>query len=444
MIGMKKEQSRRKRRGFVLPLTVAMVVLLTVMGLSLQRLGSGARMQAVWATTQITATAAADAGFTKAIYEMNKNLNVKPWNFGNVTDAVDVALTNANADYTYTIEEIVEDSEYRITSIGQSGWAAKTVSAAVKVQGGFDYPIYAQGYSLPKQPKPPKQNPPAPKPLKKGGKIELKGYNLDSYSSDPSQAYSGPIQIRTNNNHKKSVKLREDVVINGDVVVGPSGDPNKVIEMKDRASITGDAYAAIERKELLSVTVPSELESLPAIEYEWHGGSGGNVAITGNVKYSSFIIPKPHTQDIVGDCMIYVTGDMKVEDMANLTLTAGSSLKLYVNGRLEVKKKSKGLINENQDPTKLLIYGMDDCRKVKIENEGAGDFYGAVYAPFAKVEMKTDGDLYGAFVGWDVKLKKKKGSEHGTFYFDRSLRIDHLLATDDLAMRFVVKGWREE
>jgi len=123
---MTNKQSGRKRRGFVLPLTVAMIVLLTVMGLSLQRLGSSARMQAAWATSQITATAAADAGFTKAIYEMNKNLNVKPWNFSNVTDAVDVALTNANADYTYTIEEIVEDSEYRITSIGQSAWAAKT------------------------------------------------------------------------------------------------------------------------------------------------------------------------------------------------------------------------------------------------------------------------------------------------------------------------------
>lgn len=443
MIGMKKEQSRRKRRGFVLPLTVAMIVLLTVMGLSLQRLGSGARMQAVWATTQITATAAADAGFTKAMYEMNKNLNVKPWNFSNVTDAVDMALTNANADYAYIIEEIVEDSEYRITSIGRSGWAAKTVSATVEVQGIFDYPVYAQGYALPKKPKAPKRLPGSPKPLKKGGKIELKGYNLGSYSSDPSQAYSGPIQIRTNNKHKKSVKLREDVVINADVVVGPGGDPDKVIEAKDGATITGDKYAAVEREELLSIPVPSELESLPAIEYEWQGGPGGNIAITGNVKYSSFIIPKPHKQDIVGDVMIYVTGDMKVDDKAELTLTAGSSLKIYVNGKLEVKKGSKGLINETQDPTKLIIYGTDSCRKVKIENREAGDFYGAVYAPFAKVEMKTDGDLYGAFVGWDVKLKKHKASEHGTFYFDRSLRTDNVATSDEGAVRFVVKDWRE-
>ncbi len=150
-------------------------------------------------------------------------------------------------------------------------------------------------------------------------------------------------------------------------------------------------------------------------------------------------------QEINGNCEIYVVGNVKVEDGAQLIVTDNSSLTIYVGGeKFEVKKKSDGLINETEDPTNLLIFGLDTCRKVKIENENTGDFYGAVYAPFAKVEMKTNGDLYGAFVGWDVKLKKKKGGDHGTFYYDRSLRIDNVLATDDLAVRFVVKGWREE
>ena len=439
---MTNKQSRRKRSGFVLPLTVAMIVLLTIMGLSLQRLGSSARMQAVFATAQITATAAADAGFTKAMYEMNKNLDVKPWDFSDVTDEVDnMALTNANADYTYRIEEIVRDSEYKITSIGQSGWAAKTVSATVKVQGGFDYAIFAQGYAIPKRPKAPKQNPRPPKPLKKGGKLEIKGYNVDSYSSDPSQAYSGTIEIRTNNDRKRSVKFREDVVINADIIVGPGGDPNKVIEMKHGAEVTGDAYAATERLEILSVTVPGNLDNQPLKEYEYKD----NAPISGVNKYIELKIPNGKVQEINGNCVIYVVGNVKVEDNAQLILTENASLTLYVGGeKFEVKKKSGGLINETEDPKKLLIYGLDACRKVKIEKETVGDFYGAVYAPFAKVEMKTNGDLYGAFVGWDVKLKKKKGGEHGTFYFDRSLRIDNVAATDALAVRFVVKGWREE
>ena len=96
-------------------------------------------------------------------------------------------------------------------------------------------------------------------------------------------------------------------------------------------------------------------------------------------------------------------------------------------------------MNQNYDPTKLLIFGLDDCRKVKIESPV--DFCGAVYAPFATVEMKHCGDLYGAFVGWDVKLKRKKGEGHGTFHFDRSLRLGNILAGDDLAARIVVKRW---
>jgi len=240
--------------------------------------------------------------------------------------------------------------------------------------------------------------------------------------------------------HKRSVKLRENVVVNGDVIVGPGGEPDKVIEMKSGAEITGDAYPAPERQELLSVTLPQSLENGPVKDYEYKE----HVPIAGNNKYYSLIVPKDAVQEIVGNCAIYVVGNVKVEDDAQLIVAENSSLTLYVGGeKFEVKKKSNGLINETEDPTNLLIYGLDACRKVKIEKETAGDFYGAVYAPFAKVEMKTNGDLYGAIVGWDVKLKKRKGGAQGTFYYDRSLRIDNLLATDNLATCFAVKRWQE-
>jgi len=438
------KQRRANRRGFALAFAAVMVLILSVVGFGILRLGMETRMRAVRTTAEISARAAADAGLTKAVFEMNKNLDVG-WNFGNIVSPAATAFSSANANYTYTIEEITNDAEYEITSIGQSGLTSETVSATVVVQGAFNYAIFAQGYAIPKQPKPHRhkdgQGPRPPKPLKKGGKFEIKGYSVDdSYSSDPSNAYSGPIELRTNNTHKKSVKLRENVVVNGDVIVGPGGKPEKVIEMKDGASITGDAYPAVARQELLSSSVPQTLESMQVQTYEYQAG----VPIVGDKKYSSLIIPKDKVQEINGNCLIHVVGDVKVEDGARLIVTNNSSLRLYVGGeKFEVKKKSAGLINEGQDPTSLLIFGLDACRKVKIENGDAGDFYGAVYAPFAKVEMKINGDLYGAFAGWDVKLKKKKGGDHGTFYYDRSLRIGNLLATDALAARFEIKRWQK-
>jgi len=441
MIEITKKQRRTNRRGFALTFAAVMVLILSIVGFGILKLGLENRIMASRTTAEISARAAADAGLTKAVFEMNKNL--VNWNFSNVVSPMGKVLPSTNANYSYTIEEIAKDAEYKITSFGQSGYAAKKVSETLVVQGAFNYAVFAQGYAIPKRPKPHrhKGQPKPPKPLKKGGKIEIKGYSIDdNYSSDPSEAYSGTIQLRTNNIHKRSVKLRENVVVNGDVIVGPGGKPDKVIEMRKGAEITGDAYPATERQEILSVTVPQALESTVLKDYEYKEG----VPITGKVKYSSLIIPKGKVQEIKGGCEIYVVGDVKVEDDAQLIVKNNASLRLYVGGeKCEVKKRAAGLINETQDPTNLLIFGLDDCRKVKIEMESGENFYGAVYAPFAKVEMKTNGDLYGAYVGWDVKLKKKKGGEQGTFYFDRSLRIGNLLATDPLATRFVVKRWQE-
>jgi hypothetical protein len=433
------EQRKANTRGFVLPFAAVMVLILSFVGFGMLRLGMEKRMRAVRTTAEISARAAADAGVTKAIFEMNKNLDLG-WDFNNMVSPATNVFPNANASYTYTITEIANDAEYEIASVGQSGLASETVSANVVVQGIFDYAIYAQGYAIPKQPKPHRhkdgEGPRPPKPLKKGGKIEIKGYSVYDLYSSGEEAYSGPVQLRANNVHKRSVKLRENVIVSGDVIVGPGGKPNKVIEKKPGAAITGDTYAAEERQELLSVTVPTYLQVGTFQDYEYDDDK----PITGNRKYTSLIIPEDAVQEIGGNCQIYVQGDVKIEEDAQLILTSGSSLRLYVGGeKLEVKKKSNGLVNQSQDPTKLLVFGLDGCRKVKIENPV--NFYGAVYAPFAKVEMKECGDLYGAFVGWDVKLKRKKGEGHGTFYFDRSLRLGNVLAGDDLATRFVVKRW---
>jgi len=433
------KQRRANRRGFALPFAVVMVLILSFVGFGVLRLGAETRMRAVRTTGEISARAAADAGLTKAVFEMNKNLDTG-WNFDEIASPVTKVFSSSNADYTYTITEITTNSEYEITSIGKSGITTETVSARVVAQGAFDYAVYSQGYALPKRPKGHRhkcgKGPRPPKPLKKGGKLEIKGYCVDDTYSSGAESYSGTVRLRTNNSHKKSVKLRKNVVVNGDVVVGPGGNPDKIIELKDGAEITGDTYPATERQELLSASVPQTLESMSAQTYQYQK----DVPITGDKKYSSLIIPKNKVQEISGDCQIYVLGNVKLEEDAQLVVTNNSSVKLYVAGeKFEVKKKSDGLTNETQDPARLLIYGLDDCRKVKIENKQV--FYGAVYAPFAKVEMKTRDDLYGAFVGWDVKLKKKKDKEHGTFYYDRSLRLGNMLATDDLATRFVVKRW---
>jgi len=431
---MKTRQPTENRGGFVLALVLTTVVLLSVMGLSLIGLGSAARVQSVRTRARTAARAAADAGYTRALHEMNKNLNIKPWSFRNITSPVDAVLPHANAAYTYTIDEIEKDAEYQIISIGRSGRQEQTVSATVRLQGFFDYAMCAQGYALPKQPKRPKE----PKRPKKGGKIEIKGYNVESYSSDLSIPAGGLVQLRTNSIHKKAVKIREDVVVDADIVVGPGGDPDEVIEVKKGAKLTGDTYAAAEMIQPEPPPLGDGLDKLPTKTYKYKK----NKSLSGKNRYKDLTIPKKAVQEVKGNCVIYVEGDFKVEDEAEIRIDENGSLTVYVGEKLEIKKKSAGINNMSKLPKNLVIYGLDTCEKIKIENPSS--FYGAVYAPYSKVEIKESGDIYGALVGWDVKIKKKKGTGHGTFYYDRSLGSGNVSASDDNGSRFVIKTWREE
>ncbi|GAH73669.1 unnamed protein product, partial [marine sediment metagenome] len=267
--------------------------------------------------------------------------NIKPWNFSNVAVTANRMLSSANADYTYTIEEIENDSEYRITSTGTSGRAVKTVSATVRLQGLFDYALSSAGYAIPKRPKGPKI-PGRPKPLKKGGKIEVKGYNVQSYSSG-GEAYSGALQLRTNSKHKRVVKLRGNVIVDGDVIVGPGGDPDTAIEVKQGAEITGEMYAAAEKTEPPAVTLPTPLQNKPAQTY--NPGS----PLSGVARYTELKI-KNEEQVINGNCRIYVEGDMKLEDNAKLIISENASLTIYVGGKFEIKKKSLGIENTSNIP----------------------------------------------------------------------------------------------
>ena len=114
------KQRRANRRGFALLFAAVMVLILFFVGFGILRLGMEKRMRAVRTTAEISARAAADAGLTKAIFEMNKNLDLG-WNFSSIESPATKVFPSANASYTYTVTEIATNAEYDITSIGQSG-----------------------------------------------------------------------------------------------------------------------------------------------------------------------------------------------------------------------------------------------------------------------------------------------------------------------------------
>ena len=89
---MNMNVTQSKRKGSVIVLMLLAVVVLSVMGVGLLSLGLRGRTIAIRNTSKIAARCAADAGLTKAVFEMNEKLKVKPWDGSTLPQATNETL----------------------------------------------------------------------------------------------------------------------------------------------------------------------------------------------------------------------------------------------------------------------------------------------------------------------------------------------------------------
>ncbi|MHC4074076.1 MAG: hypothetical protein ACYTGS_18930, partial [Planctomycetota bacterium] len=123
-----------KRPGMAVPLAVVAIMILLAMGVGLLSLGLNSRIFAVRSASDIAARCAADAGLEIALYEMNQNLEIKPWTGETLPKAFNVSLPYSDEVCSYLV---TGDSvgNYTIWSIGKSGGFKRGVRATLKVQG---------------------------------------------------------------------------------------------------------------------------------------------------------------------------------------------------------------------------------------------------------------------------------------------------------------------
>ena len=137
-VNMKKQ--RFKNHGSALPLAIVAIVLLLVMGSTLLSMGLNSRIFSLRTATDITARCAADAGLTRALYEMNEKLKVIPWDGTSLPLGKEMTLTDCDATYSYIVTGDLAGG-YNITSIGNSGNATRVVQATLGFKGLFDHAI---------------------------------------------------------------------------------------------------------------------------------------------------------------------------------------------------------------------------------------------------------------------------------------------------------------
>jgi hypothetical protein len=211
---------------------------------------------------------------------------------------------------------------------------------------------------------------------------------IDSYDSSKGRYIGTPIDkdgdVGTNSIVNKSVKLTGSVIIYGDVIVGPGGDPSKVISASGSVIIDGQRLAADTVTTLPNVQVAPGLTNLGDLRLE---GSRNLSLPAGSYWYSSIKISGSSSLSTSGDVTIYV--DDKVE-------FSGSSV---VGG-------------DNQPPKlTIIVLGDEDVRFT-----GNNTFYGSLYAPRSEIKISGSVEAFGAVIGKEMDIS---GSVR--FHYDKAL-----------------------
>ncbi len=397
----KKALLQKKKTAFALSIVLIAFVLSIVIGIGLLNIGWQNHLQAVRAASDIAAKCAADSGLTKALFDMNKKLEVKPWSEGVLPNGTDESLAGSDATFSYSVTGSA-GSGYVVESAGTYGRAVRTVRSVLRLAGLFDKAVFT------------------------AGNIELKnGTVVDSYNND---ADDGSMLIGTNSTEAGSLIMKSGVTIEGDIAVGAGGDPASVIISDPSVTVTGEIYTMAETYAFPPITVPDSLVALPKSQIK-----ATTKTISGNLRYDNINLSNSQIVQITGPSTVYVSGNVDLSNSAQLQVVNGGSLTMYVGGSF-VSKNGGLLNNVTQDPTKLRIYGLDDCKKFDLMT--AGTFYGAIYAPNADLKSHNSVEIFGS-----VTAKSFTQSVSAGLHYDAALND---VTVNDVGVRFVVTRWYEE
>lgn len=399
-----KRKKRWQKRGSALALIVSVLMIFLVMGNGLVNLALQSRLAAARIVSEIGARSAADAGLTKALFEMNETLKVKPWDDSELPEATGQMLLNCDGTLSYMVGK--DEDAYTIESTGYFGHMEKTVNSILRLRGPFEYAIFADG------------------------SIDLKaGTTVDWYNYDED---GENLQVGTNSIEPACISLKNSTTIRGDVVVGVGGNPDVVIDGQ-WATITGRTYAAKQNYKLPAITAPEWLVSLPS------GGTIGTIEnyteIGSSGKYDEIDLKNSKEIEITGDVTLYIVGDVILGNSAQIVMDDDddASLIMYIGGDLEAKNGS-AFNNETQDPKRLKIYGLNSCTNLRFKN--STDFHGAIYAPNADVIFDNSAEAFGSVVARSFEQKNS-----ATFHYDASLRD---VSENDEAVCFAISRWQEQ
>jgi len=396
-----------KKTGSALALVLLVVVILSAMGAGLLSLGLHGRMLGVRASSEIAARCAADAGLTKAVFEMNEKLKVIPWDGNSLPQVTNESLLNSDAAFSYTVTEDA-NSSYTVVSIGNAVQTQRQVSSTLRRKGLFEYGLLTKQTII----------------------VE---YNTLVYGYDSDTGSDAELTIGTISTAPDSLVLGSGSTIDGDVFVGLGGDTETVIQ-NEGAVINGQTYALKEELAFPVITPPSLSDmgtmDIPGTTVVGPADSGRYTSIT---LQSSGILKIDG-----GDVVLHVTGDVAMNSGSQIQVEAGSSLTLYVDGDLGGDELNNVEINNYTGIPggfKLCLMGASEP---SIEFKNNNDLFMAIYAPNTDIIFKNNTTFRGSVVAKSVYMKN-----NSVFYYDKALQGE-TIGNNNVGLSFVTDRWQEE
>jgi hypothetical protein len=403
-----------RKSGSVLIFVMVIVLVTMALGTGMLTLGTQSRMTANRQTQDISARSAADAGMELAVQQINNAVTAKTWQPTLKPAFVNVPI--ADTDSSFSVTTAYDAAEgYHIQSTGTCRNRLRTVESVLRLQGLFENAVLCKDTLS----------------LKSGTVIQCIDSRISMNPADTNEK----VVIGTNSTADDSVILNNNVIVNGDIVVGVGGDLNTVI--KDQGATTGDRYALPQTVDFPTVNPPLLWGPDTPIEVkngEKTIGVGGDYPATG--RFSGINMKQGTRLIVAGSCVLYITGNVTMGQSSEIYLdpAKNSSLKIYLKGNWSSDNNS-GINNGNRLPNTFTLYGTGAAGQ-KIDVKAKSDFYGTIYAPNADVTIFSGGDLYGAFTSKSFELKNP-----AKFYYDTALRDVNVY---DDGVRFVVSRWNED
>lgn len=284
------------------------------------------------------------------------------------------------------------------------------------------------------------------------GNIELNGYKVtaDSFdSADPNYSTNGrydPAKFKDNGDLGTNLTLTDSLSVwNAQVYGRVSTGPGGTVGVGGNGSVGSTAWHLAGNTGVEPGWSSNDNNvSFPDVKPPFTGGglapAPGVVGLTnytyvltaGNWEMSSLTLGGSDKMMVMGDAILYVTGNVSLSSSAYIYISTNSTLKMYVAGT-DSTFGGKGLANSASSATNFLYLGLPSNKSITMS--GNSSFTGALYAPSAALKMGGGGnnvyDFMGACVADSVFM-----NGHYNFHYDEALR-------GFMSRGMVVTSWNE-